>query len=69
MTKSCELTEEHKNQKVRSLPSTEKNLNRDLPGGAVVKTRTHNAGGPGSIPGRGTKTLHVKWCSQKKKKI
>ena len=29
---------------------------------------TYNAGGAGSIPGRGTRIPHATWCSQKKKK-
>ena len=30
-------------------------MNRDFPGGPVVKTLSSNAGGEGSIPGRGAK--------------
>ena len=29
---------------------------RDFPGGPVVKTPTPSAGGPGSIPGQGTRS-------------
>ena len=32
---------------------------RDFPGGPVVKTSSFNAGGVGSIPGQGAKTLHA----------
>ena len=32
---------------------------RDFPGGPVVKTLPCNAGGAGSIPGRGAKIPHV----------
>ena len=41
---------------------------RDFSGGPVIKTRTSPIGGIGSIPGQGTKILHVMWCGQKKKK-
>ena len=42
---------------------------RDFSGGPVVKTlRAPNAGGTGSIPGRGTKIPHAARRSQKKKK-
>ena len=34
---------------------------RDLPGGPVVKTSPSNAGGAGSIPGRGAKIPHAPW--------
>ena len=34
---------------------------RDLPGGPVVKTSPSNAGGAGSIPGRGAKIPHASW--------
>ena len=40
----------------------------DIPGGPVVKTPPSNAGGVGSIPGRGTKVIHVVKCSQEKEK-
>ena len=32
---------------------------RDFPGGPVVKNPPSNAGGPGSIPGQGTKIPHA----------
>ena len=32
-----------------------------LPGGAVVRTSTSNAGGAGSIPGWGAKMEHASW--------
>ena len=32
---------------------------RDFPGGPVVKTSLSNAGGAGSIPGRGAKIPHA----------
>ena len=41
----------------------------DFPGGLVVKNPPSNAGGMGSIPGRGAKIPHATWCSQKKKII
>ena len=34
---------------------------RDFPGGPVVKTSPSNAGGAGSIPGRGAKIPHASW--------
>ena len=34
-------------------------MNRDFPGGPVVKTSPSNAGGAGSIPGRGAKIPHA----------
>ena len=33
-----------------------------------LRLHASTAGGVGSIPGPGTKILHAKWCSQKKKK-
>ena len=36
--------------------SMDENTLRDFPGGAVVKTHAPNAGGPGSIPGQGTRS-------------
>ena len=30
-------------------------MKRDFPGGAVIRLCAPNAGGPGSIPGRGTR--------------
>ena len=33
----------------------------DFPGGPVVKTLPSNAGGVGSIPGRGAKIPHASW--------
>ena len=39
---------------------------RDFPGGPVVKISPSNAGGAGSIPGRGTK---IPTCWKKKKKL
>ena len=33
-----------------------------------VRLCTPGAGGPGSIPGRGTKIPHVMWCVQKQNK-
>ena len=33
----------------------------DFPGGPVVKTLSSNAGGAGSIPGRGAKIPHASW--------
>ena len=37
----------------------------DSPGGPVVKNPLSNAGGVGSIPGRGTKIPHAVGCGQK----
>ena len=37
---------------------------KDFPGGPVVKNPPSNAGGAGSIPGRGTEIPHVAWCGQ-----
>ena len=34
-----------------------------------LRLLTPNAGGMGSIPGRGTKILHAAWRGQKKKKV
>ena len=34
-------------------------MDRDFPGGPVVKNPPSNAGDTGSIPGQGTKTPHV----------
>ena len=34
---------------------------RDFPGGSVVKTSPSNAGGAGSIPGRGVESPHASW--------
>ena len=34
-------------------------VNRDFPGGPVVKNPPYNAGDAGSIPGQGTKTPHA----------
>ena len=39
----------------------------DSPGGPLVKNPLSNAGGVGSIPGRGTKIPHATWCGQKLK--
>ena len=39
----------------------------DFPGGPVVRLHTSNAGGTGSITGRGSKIPHAMWCHQKKK--
>ena len=33
----------------------------DFPGGPAVKTSPSNAGGAGSIPGRGAKIAHGSW--------
>ena len=38
-----------------------RHLNRDFPGGPVVKTSPSNAGGAGSIPGQGAKIPHASW--------
>ena len=35
---------------------------RDFPGGPVVKNLLYNAGGPGSIPGQGTRSC-MPWGS------
>ena len=37
----------------------------DFPGGPVAKNPSCNAGDAGSIPGQGTKILHVMGCGQK----
>ena len=34
---------------------------RDFPGSLVVKSSSSNAGGTGSIPGRGAKIPHDSW--------
>ena len=36
-----------------------KDLNRDFPGGSVVKNPPSNGGNVGSTPGRGTKIPHA----------
>ena len=41
---------------------------RDIPGGPVVKTSPSNAGGAGSIPGRGAKIPHTSWPKETKHK-
>ena len=38
-----------------------RHLNRDFPGGPVVKTSPSNADGPGSIPGQRAKIPHASW--------
>ena len=44
-------------------------LEGDFPGGTVVKNLPANAGGEGSIPGRGTKIpCAAQWGQKKKKK-
>ena len=43
-------------------------MSRDFPGGPVVMTPAGNAGGMGSIPGQGTKILHVARHSKNRKK-
>ena len=40
-------------------------LNRDFPGGPVVRFHAASGGGAGSIPGRETKILPAEWCGQK----
>ena len=40
---------------------------RDFPGGQWLGLCPSNAGGKGSIPGRGTKSPHTTWHSQEKK--
>ena len=40
---------------------TEKHIDRHFPGGPVVKTLPSNAGGAGSIPGRGAEIPHASW--------
>ena len=39
-------------------------MSRDFPGGPVAKTLCSNAGGPGSIPGQGTRShmLQIRAC-------
>ena len=39
-----------------------------LPWGTVLKIRSPNAGGTGSVPGRETKIPHAEQCGQKEKK-
>ena len=45
-----------------------KNMSRVFPGGSGVKTSPSNAGGVGSIPGRGTKIPHAPWPKNQKVK-
>ena len=45
-----------------------KNIGRDFPGGPVVKTSPSNAGGAGSIPGRGTEIPHASGPKHQKHK-
>ena len=40
-------------------------INRNLPGGPVVKTPVSNASGAGLIPGQGTKVPHATGYGQK----
>ena len=42
-------------------------MGRDVPGSPVAKTPSFNAGGPGLIPGWGTKIPHAVWPKKKKK--
>ena len=44
-----------------------KKLDRDFPGGLMVKILTFQCRGIGSIPGQGTKTLHAMREGQKTK--
>ena len=43
-------------------------LEREFPGGPVVRTWRFYCGDPGSIPGWGTKMPQAAWCSLKKKR-
>ena len=43
-------------------------IERDFPGSPVVKTLAAKIEGAGSSPGRGIKTPHAAWHSQKMKK-
>ena len=43
------------------------NSHSDFPGGLVVKTSPSNAGGMGSMPGRGAKIPHDPTCLAAKK--
>ena len=36
-------------------------MDRDFPGGPLIKTSPSNAGGEGSIPGQGAKIPHALW--------
>ena len=38
-----------------------KTVERDFPGGPVVKTLSSNTGGIGLIPGQGAKITHASW--------
>ena len=40
---------------------------REFPGSPVVRTQHFHCGGPGSIPGQGTKITQVAWYSQRGK--
>ena len=42
-------------------PLLKKEMTGDFPGGSGVKTSPSNAGGVGSIPGRGAKIPHALW--------
>ena len=42
-------------------------MGRGIPGSPVVKTSPSNAGGAGSIPGRGAKFPHASWPKRKHK--
>ena len=44
-----------------------KSMNRDFPGGPMVKTPPSNAGDMGSTPGHRTKIPHAGWCGQENK--
>ena len=45
-----------------------KKILRDFPGHPVVKTSPSNAGGAGSIPGRGAKIPHASWPKNQNRK-
>ena len=49
-------------------PGSLKSISWDFPGSPVVKTSPSNAGGAGSIPGRGATIPHALWPENQKHK-
>ena len=55
-------------QSARTHRGETKTLLGNFPGGPVARTSPSNAGGVGSIPGRGTKTPHASQLKNQKRK-
>ena len=52
----------------KTAPTSVRKYSRDFPGGPMVKTPPSNAGGTGSVPGRGAKILYGSWSKKGKQK-